>query len=211
MKRIVAGIGAFLCATSACLSTAATKELAIHYWPLQDGSSWSMPIPDENPNWVVNFTVSKVVQNSPGVSDVDVAYTLNGNQVQKEVYEVTANAIARVRGGANAGSDFNPPMPVLEVPMKNGATWSWKGTVGAGLLQQQASAQFTVSGPVEVTTPAGKFSAMRVHSALVVGSGKSAISVPNDSWYASGVGIVEQRATLNGIVHTYYLSKYTVK
>ncbi len=211
MRRIVAGMCVCSFVVATCFTMAATKELAVNYWPLVAGSRWSMPIPDENPGWVVTFHVTKVVPKAEGVSDVSLEYSMNGNQVQKEVYEVTADMIARMSGGPNGGSDFNPPMPVIKLPMNSGASWSWSGTIGSGLLQHPAASQFSVSGPVEVTTPAGKFNAIKVHSALVLSSGKKSISLPNDTWYAPGVGIVEQQAKVNGKVHTYYLSKYSVK
>lgn len=211
MNRLIVGLGLSTCLLATGVCTAAQNDQAVNYWPLKTGCNWTMPVPDLNPNWVITVAVLSSTTTPGGNSNVTVDYTLNGKSIQKEVYQVTADEISRIKGGAEASGTMDPPLPIVKLPMKSGQTWNWKGTITVGATKVNASSQFTVTGPFLVSTPAGKFSAMKVHSALIINPGPKAVSMPNDSWYSSGIGLVKQKVTMNGKVHRYFLSKYTVK
>jgi hypothetical protein len=196
-------------ATGIC--TAAQNDRAINYWPLKSGCNWTIIAPDVKSDWAISISVSSSTTTPAGISNVAVDYTLNGKTIQKEVYQVTADEIARIKGGAEASGTVDPPLPIIKLPMKSGQSWKWNGTITVGATKVNATSQFTVTGPFLVSTPAGKFSAMKVHSALIINPGPKAVSMPNDSWYSSGIGLVKQKVTMNGKVHRYFLSKYTVK
>lgn len=211
MSRFTLGLGASCLLVSTCLCTAADKDKAINYWPLKLGSKWTMPMPDIHPGCTIKFTVTSVTPQADGSSLIDVGYKMNGKDVQDEEYLVSDSEIARSKGGPNGTSVCNPPIPIIKMPMKSGQTWDWNGTITTGSMAIDGTSHFTVSGPFILNCQSGKFAAMKVHSALVLTIGSKVISMPNDIWYSPGIGVIKQKATMNGTVHRYYVSKYTIK
>jgi hypothetical protein len=82
---------------------------------------------------------------------------------------------------------FNPPQPMISMPLKRGATWSFDGKAGDLKVQQH----YEVTGEEDVQVPAGKFHAFRIHSEQTL---PSAMTI--DRWFAAGTGIVKDVSTM---------------
>lgn len=77
---------------------------------------------------------------------------------------------------------FNPPQPIVKMPLKTGATWNFDTTLGAANVHQH----YAVLGEEEVTVPAGKFRALHIH-----GQQNSPNEMIVDRWFVKGTGIVK--------------------
>jgi hypothetical protein len=82
---------------------------------------------------------------------------------------------------------FNPPQPMIAMPLKRGATWNFDGQVGDLKVQQH----YEVTGEEDVQVPAGKFHAFRIHSEQT-----SPSPMTIDRWFAAGTGIVKDVTTM---------------
>jgi hypothetical protein len=82
---------------------------------------------------------------------------------------------------------FNPPQPMISMPLKRGASWNFEGQAGDLKVQQH----YEVTGEEDVQVPAGKFHAFRIHSEQ---TSPSAMTI--DRWFAAGTGIVKDVTTI---------------
>jgi hypothetical protein len=82
---------------------------------------------------------------------------------------------------------FTPPQPMISMPLKRGATWSFDGQAGDLKVQQH----YEVTGEEDVQVPAGKFHAFRIHSEQRLPS-----PMTIDRWFAAGTGIVKDVTTM---------------
>jgi hypothetical protein len=84
---------------------------------------------------------------------VELLQERNGNTVklilkstgavfEEEVYESTDEAFALVFA---AGETFNPPLPLLRSPLKDGDSWEWSGKMESGGIARQAQATISTS------------------------------------------------------------------
>jgi hypothetical protein len=80
--------------------------------------------------------------------------------------------------------------------MSAGNKWYWNGTITIKGKPLAAAAKMTASGPDAISLPAGTFQAFKVHVDLMVAAGRSRVRSSNDYWFAPGVGLVRQRATI---------------
>jgi hypothetical protein len=82
---------------------------------------------------------------------------------------------------------FNPPQPMISMPLKRGASWNFEGQAGDLKVQQH----YEVTGEEDVQVPAGKFHAFRIHSEQT-----SPSPMTIDRWFAAGTGIVRDVTTI---------------
>jgi hypothetical protein len=82
---------------------------------------------------------------------------------------------------------FNPPQPMISMPLKRGASWNFEGQAGDLKVQQR----YEVTGEEDVQVPAGKFHAFRIHSEQT-----SPSPMTIDRWFAAGTGIVKDVTTM---------------
>ena len=82
---------------------------------------------------------------------------------------------------------FNPPQPMIAMPLKRGASWNFDGQAGDLKVQQH----YEVTGEEEVQVSAGKFHAFRIHSEQT-----SPSPMTIDRWFAAGTGIVKDVTTM---------------
>jgi hypothetical protein len=81
---------------------------------------------------------------------------------------------------------FNPPQPMIAMPLKRGARWNFDGRAGELEVHQQ----YEVAGEEDVQVPAGKFHAFRIQGEQI-----SPNSMTIDRWFAPGIGIVKDVTT----------------
>ena len=77
---------------------------------------------------------------------------------------------------------FDPPQPMIAMPLKRGARWNFDGQAGDLKVNQQ----YEVIGEEDVQVPAGKFRAFRIRSEQ---TSPSLMTI--DRWFAPGTGIVK--------------------
>jgi hypothetical protein len=82
---------------------------------------------------------------------------------------------------------FNPPQPMIAMPLKRGASWNFDGQAGDLKVQQH----YEVTGEEGVQVPAGKFHAFRIRSEQT-----SPSPMTIDRWFAAGTGIVKDITTM---------------
>ena len=82
---------------------------------------------------------------------------------------------------------FDPPQPMISMPLQRGASWNFYGQAGDLKIQQH----YEVTGEEDVQVPAGKFHAFRIHSEQ-----KSPSAMTIDRWFAAGTGIVKDVTTM---------------
>jgi len=94
-----------------------------------------------------------------------------------------------------AVEDFEPALPWLRLPLREGETWSWRGTLTVGTeedsLQVDAAVDFEVGAPQELVTSAGVFEAWPVGYDLSVG-GRRPPRIHTISWYTSELVLVQR-------------------
>jgi hypothetical protein len=82
---------------------------------------------------------------------------------------------------------FNPPQPLISMPLKRGANWNFEAQAGDLKVQQH----YEVTGEENVQVPAGKFHAFRIRSEQTLPS-----PMTIDRWFAAGTGIVKDVTTM---------------
>jgi hypothetical protein len=83
---------------------------------------------------------------------------------------------------------FNPPQPVIAIPLKRGARWSFDGQTGDLKIRQH----YEVTGEEDIQVPAGKFHAFRIR-----GEQTSPSPLTIDRWFVAGTGIVKDVTTIH--------------
>jgi hypothetical protein len=81
---------------------------------------------------------------------------------------------------------FNPPQPMIAMPLERGASWNFDGKAGELKIHQH----YEVTGEEDIQVPAGKFHAFRIH-----GDQTSPSPMTIDRWFAAGTGIVKDVTT----------------
>ncbi|MBX9622959.1 MAG: hypothetical protein K2X82_04010 [Gemmataceae bacterium] len=167
------------------------------YFPTKVGAKWVVRLsgqPGNGPGEVAppeDFTYAvTAVETKDGVTTVSYGREIMGR--------VRGNFRVRVlKAGlfeeASMGRAFDPPLPLLKAPLKDGATWAWKGTFERDRgKKEERAAKWAVKGFEEVKVPAGTFTALVVERSVVkpVGKGETHEFVATE-WHVKDVGQVK--------------------
>ncbi|MEY2488146.1 MAG: hypothetical protein QOC70_88 [Verrucomicrobiota bacterium] len=98
---------------------------------------------------------------------------------------------------------YESPRQYLKNPLVAGAQWGWQGE---DYTRTQLEEDNQVTGPENITVPAGKFRAMKVVSRV---AGPSSLTRTN--WYADGVGLVKSATDGGQIKYGWELTDYSFK
>ena len=90
------------------------------------------------------------------------------------------------------------------IPPQPGSTWRWSG---AGRANVRVDESNEVLPSERIETPAGRFDALKVVTALEQGG----VRAMKTSWYAPGVGLVRQATDTSGMTSTTDLIDYSFK
>ena len=154
------------------------------YFPLRVGDSWTYRNDEDDSE----FTVKVIGEEKQ--ADGTILF-----QVEKMVgtrihyWYTKAPGWVLMRREAYADQEgqsvaHEPARQYLKSPLAAGAKWTWKGKGATGMDVLEIN---VVEGPQVVTTPAGRFRAMKVVSRVREGDA----SVTRTNWYAPGVGLVK--------------------
>jgi hypothetical protein len=186
-----------------------------NYFPVTLGSSWTYA----GNSGKLPFEMAAAVTSSKKLKDQTVAvvqWSDKGQPFKDETYEVTAAKVTHSRSGAYSANRIEPPIPVLELPLRVGKKWSWQGKVIVpGQSVTTGNAESEVVAREKVTVPAGTFDAFRIRTTLWTMMGKKKVAAPSTVWFAPGGGLVKQNsegnlATGEAPVES-ALTKYTIR
>lgn len=194
--------------TGARISTSQSKT--VNYWPFKEGSTWVLATTVQNKSSDQTITVSSVKPGMGG-SIATLVYKVGPTVAQQETYLTTSAGMSRLSSGQPGSGTISPPIPIIKYPLKAGTSWTWKGDIITAMGKAQGTSTLTVSGPTSVVTPAGTFSAMQVHSDLIIMAQGQKVALPNDYWFAPNVGLVKQHAKLGAIEVNAVLKSYKLK
>lgn len=180
------------------------------YFPVAQGSRWVYKTTFEDkggkvPPAFANVTTTKEivkVEVKAGKtiavfeSQLDFGAAAPNKEKTREEVILDAGGVSSSRGGAKPQS----PLPMLKFPVKPGVIFAETAKDG----DLELTTTVTVKEPVDVTVPAGKYSAVLVETSV----GTKAEKITNTTWYASGVGVVKQSYAADRLTITLELTKY---
>jgi hypothetical protein len=186
------------------ISVTATTSIAAPLIPTAPGTAWRYNMTQEVDH---GLTVPDVRPDSDGKIRTPVVYRIEGTEDVdgKELLKFEMH-----RAGVITNTDlltvdehgvlcwarinldgelvkFDPPQPMIAMPLKRGARWNFEGQAGDLKVRQQ----YEVTGEEDIRVPAGKFRAFRVHSEQT-----SPSPMTIDRWFANGTGIVKDVTTM---------------
>lgn len=83
---------------------------------------------------------------------------------------------------------LDPPIPLMEFPLKTGKKWSWTGSFKFMLKSFTFTTQSEVLAKEKVKVPAGNYEAFKVRTKRLV---SNRLLGEETRWYAPGVGLVK--------------------
>lgn len=164
--------------------------------PIEPGTTWTYVTADQAEGVVANEPRTTIVRVAGTVEYEKKRLlkfeTLNGETLLKtELCDVGEHGVicyARANRTERM-MKLDPPETPIELPLKPGGTWETDGLVA----DNQLHLRFNVAGEEDVFVPAGKFRAFRLHT-----DATTLMSISFDRWFAPGVGIVKEEATMRG-------------
>jgi hypothetical protein len=186
------------------VSVTATASIAAPIIPTAPGMTWRYNMTQEMDH---GLSVPDVKPDPDGKIRTAVVYRIDGteNVDGKELFKfemhragvITNTDLLTVDGRgvlcwARINLDgelikFNPPQPMIAMPLKRGASWDFDGQAGDLKVHQH----YEVTGEEDVQVPAGKFHAFRIRSEQT-----SPSPMTIDRWFAAGTGIVKDITTM---------------
>ncbi|MBA4062269.1 MAG: hypothetical protein C0501_00920 [Isosphaera sp.] len=150
------------------------------YYPLRDKMKWTYRMQDTTIEVAVAKVGEKFSAEYPDCTQVDTL--VNGKVVASELYAFKADGVYRVKVKEDK---IEPPVKVLQVPVKKDASWEVNSKVGT----QTVKGTFRVKAEAEdVDTPAGKFKAVLVEGTdLDVAGTKTTVR----TWFVKDKGVVK--------------------
>lgn len=150
-------------------------------YPYDMGTKWEY-IRDGDPQKVQVEEVVEV-EEKDGVVRFKTDITTPTGEKTFEWYTIKNGEIALTNNG---GSEFDPPMLIRKDVMKEGDEWAvtWGVKSGQRGVQYSSEQTLTIGKAEEVTTPAGKFTAIpviRKYNGATTGM---------TMWYSDGVGMI---------------------
>ncbi|HYG79652.1 MAG TPA: hypothetical protein VD861_04655 [Pyrinomonadaceae bacterium] len=174
------------------------------YFPLRVGDSWTYRNDEDESEFTVKVLGEEKQSDGQAVYQVE---RLAGGRIHSW-YARTPGWVLVLRE-ANPEQEgiavkHEPARQFLKNPLVAGAKWTWrgKGMTGADVLEIN-----NVAGPEVVTTPAGRFRAMKVVSRVTDGDA----AVTRTTWYAPGVGLVKTLTETPTLRYGWQLSDYSFK
>jgi len=116
----------------------------------------------------------------------------SGKAYRSEIFQVKPESLSLVAAGGTDKMVMSPPMLLIRTKAPEGAEYKWEGEITFKGAKAPAQAYSRVHAPHEVVTPAGKFTAYRVDTALTTVIEGNSVTFPASRWFVPGVGIVKQ-------------------
>lgn len=174
------------------------------YFPLRVGDSWTYRNDEDDSE----FTVKVVGEEKQ--ADGTVLYQVEkmvGTRIHSWYGRSPGWVLIRREAYAEQegmGVTHDPARQFLKLPLTAGAKWTWKGKGATGMDVLEIN---VVEGTQVVTTPAGRFRAVKVVSRVKEGDA----SVTRTNWYAPGVGLVKTQTEAPPLKYGAQLADYSFK
>jgi hypothetical protein len=181
-------------------------------FPHHAGDTWELSATSDGLTYGITMTVKDVTTEASGRVTFTVETKRGGEVAQREVYLMDEKGVFRTASGAEELLKIAPPLPVLTFPWQLGKSWKWKGKIGGGDQDDApAEAEFTLSGPEELDTPAKKFvEVYKLNQTYKLTTAEGEQTWRNTQWLAPNVGLVKQETDVAGQRTVALLAKYTV-
>ena len=112
---------------SVFLSHADAQKSAADYWPMKVGNVWKFAEHAGDVKITGTMKVNSVTKSGSAKIATVVQY-VNGYEVFREKYRITADAIYRLSAGTkDKMNTLSPALPILKFPAHNGDSWDWEG------------------------------------------------------------------------------------
>jgi len=183
-------VAVFACVLMPLLCRAAEPLL-----PTAEGTTWNYEMVKDRPSDSFDLTESTeerfaVAYRMGGTHKIDDNDFLRFEIYRGDTLESTdliavdeQGIVCAARADDKSGvMKFTPPQTMLAAPLKNGAGWSFDGTIGQTKVRQR----YQVTGEEDVDVPAGKFHAWRIHCEQTAPAPASI-----DRWFVPGIGFVK--------------------
>jgi len=167
------------------------------YFPLDPGNMWIYTDTQGN----------SVLATVEGLADVDGQpayevrlstgesyYLRQDEQPQDPETPLVLRLLRRVDSNGVA-STYIPPIDLLRYPATPGRTWEGQVTIPAGVFTMSGTYTTTIVGEETVTTPAGQFDAIKVHTSLSATAFGISIHLVLEYHYAPWFGWADLNAT----------------
>jgi hypothetical protein len=176
---------------------------AVSYYPLKTGNTWDYAVTKRTGERVEKRKATVRVLSEETVEKVRVAVLETTYEGRKVTERLAADRDGLYRFSGE-GVDYKPPLCLLKLPPKKGATWTVESR-GDGL---KISGKFKAAEEGEVTVPAGKFGPVFISSCddFRVDGVKMSLTY----WFVPGIGLVKQRVFVGGRELILELEKYTL-
>ncbi|MGC4042215.1 MAG: hypothetical protein QM758_00235 [Armatimonas sp.] len=158
----------------------------------------------------------KVIVGGPrvihGQTGVDVSIFRGGKLWRREVYQQDDKGLRLMAFGDATATliEINPPLDLVNYPVKEGGDIYWKGTLGIRGRQLPTIGYARVSARENIVSPAGRFVAYRLDSVMTV-EGEKPTHFPAIRWMAPGIGFVRRGYADEGKPAVAELKRFTVK
>jgi hypothetical protein len=178
-----------------------------NYFPHQPGSYWLMNGLMDSQKYNIKRVVISV---GPTIkSGFGFVWYRNGKPVQVEKYNADASGVYCIATGAGAACLYNPPIPVLQFPVKNGNVWNWKGSFQTPNGSLQAESISRLTGPISLKTADSTYNEVyEIKTNFVVHKKDGPSAITSIQWYKPGVGMIRQVVDDTTSLETVSVSQY---
>lgn len=174
------------------------------YFPLRVGDSWTYRNDEDDSEFTVKVVGEEKQADGTTLYQVE---KMVGTRIHSWYSKGPGWVLMRREAYADQEGmavTHDPARQHLKLPLKAGEKWTWKGKGLTGLDVLEINA---VEGPQVVTTPAGRFRAMKVVTRLRDGDA----AVTRTTWYAPGVGLVKTLTESPTLRYGSQLADYSFK
>ena len=200
-------LAAILLLTLLATAAAAQKRAAAaerDYFPLRVGDSWTYRNDEDDSEFTVKVLGEEKQADGTVLYQVE---KLVGGRIHSWYAKAPGWVLMRREAYAEqegVAVTYEPARQYLKNPLAAGAKWTWTGKSATGMDVLEIN---VVEGPQVVTTPAGRFRAIKVVTRLR--EGDSAVTRTN--WYAPGVGLVKTQTVTPSLKYGAQLADYSFK
>jgi hypothetical protein len=195
-----------LLAVGPLLAAPAVKGKAVFYHPTRVGDTRVYETTSAATGTGDHTEAVTKVEVRDGMFVVTVNRTTGVKGGVDAVFEVSERGVTRTSSGPRSSPT---PVPLIRLPAKEGATWSYTLEPPPGVAAPAAGipkATYTVGREEDVEVPAGRFRAIRVEMETALDGERRAAAT---QWHAPGVGVVKSVTKLGPNERTMVLKSFT--
>ena len=161
-------------------------------FPVTPGYRWTLAVKSDTQAGTEETSVGgvRVVDGVPGTV---LEMRQNGKTYRQEVYHADTKGVSLLQAGMSEMMTMSPPIPLLQMPIKEGEVLPWNGVLHFQTTSAPGTALSRVSGQETIKTPAGEFKTYRLDTVIITTVSGQQVSFPATRWLAPGVGVVKQK------------------